>query len=134
MNKYFEGGKIMPETLETHKEIVAIKKEVSDIKATQELAILLERDKYEKYVERIIGNSLERAKVFLAVNGFRKQIEIANLTGIKPPNVARAIKKLEKAQLVYRIPETGIYAKPRWVRILNIEEKIKEKFKLSGYD
>jgi len=118
----------MPETPETHKEIVAIKAEIKDIKATQELNIRLNKDRYLSYVCKVIGNSKERALVFLAVNGARTLAEISKKTRIKPPNVTRAKKILEKGGLIYKLPDSGIYAKPRWVQVLNIDEYIRSKF------
>ena len=118
----------MPETPETHKEIVAIKAEIKDIKATQELNIRLNQDRYLSYVDKVIGNSKERAIVFLAVNGARTLAEISKKTHIKPPNVTRAKKILEKGGLIYKLPDSGIYAKHRWVQVLNIDEYIRRKF------
>ena len=118
----------MPETPETHKEIVAIKAEIKDIKATQELNIRLNKDRYLSYVYKVIGSSKERALVFLAINGARTLAEVSKKTRIKPPNVTRAKKILEKGGLIYKLPDSGIYAKPRWVQVLNIDEYIRSKF------
>lgn len=123
----------MPETPETHKEIVAIKAEIKDIKATQELNIRLNQDRYLSYVDKVIGNSKERALVFLAVNGARTLAEISKKTRIKPPNVTRAKKILEKGGLIYKLPDSGIYAKPRWVQVLNIDEHIRRKFGIEEF-
>ena len=37
-------------------------------------------------------------------------------------------KILEKGGLIYKLPDSGIYAKPRWVQVLNIDEYIRSKF------
>lgn len=120
----------MPETPETHKEIVTIKAEIKDIKATQELNIRLNQARYISYVDKVIGNSMERVRFFLAVNGARTLMEISRKTHIKPPNVSRAKKILEKEGLIYKLPDSGIYAKPRWVQVLNIDEHIQQKFRI----
>ena len=123
----------MPETPEMHKEIVEIKREIKDIKATQELDIRLNRDRYIAFVDRVIGNSKERALVFLAINGVRRLKEIAERTHLKLPNVSRAKKVLEREGLIYRLPETGLYAKPRWVKILHIDEYVRKKFGIEEF-
>jgi len=120
----------MPESMKLHKEIVTIKADIRDIKATQELEILLNRERYLKYVDEVIGRSKERALVFLAVNGNRTLKEISKITDLKPPNVSRSKKILEEKQLIYRIPDSGVYAKPRWVHLLNIDEYIRKKFNI----
>ena len=122
----------MAESPELHKEIVTIKVDIKDIKATQELEVLLNKERYIKYVEKVIGKSRERARVFLAVNGARTLKEISEITGIKLQNVSRSKKILEAHHLIYRLPDSGIYAKPRWVRILNIDEYIRQKFNIEG--
>ncbi|RLF93524.1 hypothetical protein DRN52_06365 [Thermococci archaeon] len=118
----------MPESLELHKEIIMMKKDIEDIKITQELKIRQDRDKYIEYVDKVIGRSKERALVFLAVNGTRRLKEIAERTNLKPQNVSRSKKILEKSGLIYKLPDSGIYAKPRWVQILHIDEYIRKKF------
>lgn len=120
----------MTESPKLHKEIVTIKSDIKDIKTTQELEILLNRERYIRYVEKVIGKSKERARIFLAVNGIRTLKEIAKITGIKPQNVSRSKKILEAYHLIYRLPDSGIYAKPRWIRILNIDEYIRQKFNI----
>ena len=118
----------MPESRELHKEIVQIKRDIRDIKATQELDILLNKEKYMEYVNEAIGNSKERALVFLAVDGVRLLQEISKEVGMRPQNVSRAKKVLENKGLIHKLPARGIYGKPRWVKILHIENFIRRKF------
>ena len=107
---------------------MSIKREIKDIRTTQELDIRLNRDRYIKFVDTAIGRSKEKALVFLAVNGATKLKEIGEKTHLKQPNVSRAKKALEKAGLIYLLPESGLYAKPRWVYVLHVDEYVRQKF------
>ena len=121
----------MPETPATHKEIVNIKKDISDIKATQELDIRLNRDKYVDHLNRVIGNSAEKAKVFLAVDGKKSVVEITKTTKLNPVQVRRSARYLKKHGLIFLVAKkenSKVYAKYRWAHVLNADDWIRNKF------
>ena len=115
----------------THKELVKIKKEVEDLKKTQDLSIRLDKDRYLKYVDRIIGKSTQRARVFLAIDGKRTLKDVGEKTGMKQPNVWTSKNTLERAGLIFALGggKCGsiIYAKPHWVYVLHVDDHIREK-------
>ena len=109
-----------------------IKRVIKDIRANQELEIRVNKDRYIKFVDTVIGHSKEKALVFLAVNGTTKLKEIEEKIHLKLPNVSRAKKALEKEGLIYLPPESGLYTKPRWAYVLHIDEHIRQKFGIKG--
>jgi len=88
----------------THKEILKIKKE-------------------------IIANET-KAKVFLEVDGLKSRKEIENQVPFSQPTGWRAIKYLERKGLICDLGETkegsSIYGKPRWVKVLYIDEYVRD--------
>jgi predicted transcriptional regulator len=128
----------MLEGEETHKEIVTIKADIKDIKATQELDLRLNEEKYRAYVDQVVGNSKERAMVLIAVNGRDSLRKISEKTGLKEPNVNRSKRVLEKRGLIFLLGggsgRNKVYGKPRWVSILNIDDYLREKFGIEIYE
>lgn len=116
----------------THKEIVNIKRELKDLKETVDLSLLLNPDALLDYVIKCLGKSKDRIRVFLAINGTSSLKDISK----KMPdvNVPRASKYLERKRLIYKIDVPGrsyVYNKPHWVRIINIENKLRKDFGIS---
>lgn len=123
----------MPDLREiTHKEIVKIKKELEDLKKTQDLSISLDKDRYMGYVDRIIGRSTQRARVFLAIDGKRTLKQVEEKTEMKQPNVWQSKNALERANLIFVLSAgkhgSTIYAKPHWAYVLHVDDHIREKF------
>ena len=122
----------MPETIDTAKEIVKIKHDISDIKQSQEADMHLGREKYEKLVSITLAGNPTRIKVFLEVDGVKSRKEIQDEVGGKQPTVWFAIDKLEQNGLIIKLEETKsgspIYAKPRWVKTLRIDDYVRETF------
>ena len=108
-----------------------MKREIQDIKESQEADMQRSRQLYEEYVLRIISGNSNRARVFLEVDGFRTRKEITDSLDISQPTVWRAFDYLENMGLIIPLGETrkssSIYGKPRWVRTLRIDEFVKEK-------
>jgi hypothetical protein len=114
---------------DTHKEIVTIKRELKDLRQTVDLNLLLQPDELIAYVKKVLGRSLDRVKVFLAINGKDTLKEISEkLPGV---NVPRSSKFLEKKKLVYKMDIPGriiVYSKPHWIQTINVDEIIRKEF------
>ncbi len=128
-----ECGIVTPEKpdIHTHKEIVTIKRDISDIKATQELNIRVNREKYLKLLEDVLGNSTERAKVFLAVDGIRSLVEISQVTNLPGDRVRRGIGVLKNHGLIQKVgmkSRSAVYAKHRWAVVLRADDWVRERF------
>lgn len=128
----------MPETFETSKEIVNIKHDIAEIKQSQEADMHIGREKYENLVSSTISNNPTRIKVFLAIDGLKSKKEIQDMVDGKQPTVWQAIDRLEKNNLIIKLKETKngspIYAKPRWVKILRIDDYVKKNFPIQTTD
>jgi len=126
----------MPETVDTAKEIVKIRHEITDIKQSQEADMHLNREKYEKLVSSTLAGNLTRVKVFLEIDGVKSRKEIQDNVGGKQPTVWFAIDHLEKHGLIINLGQTKkgspIYGKPRWVKTLRIDDYVREKFPIQA--
>jgi len=122
----------MPETADTHKEIVKIRRDIEDIKRSQEADMQLGRQRYEELVSRTLAGNEIRIRVFLAVDGLRSRKEIQDEVGGSQPTVWRAIDHLESNGLIMKLESTRggspVYGKPRWVHVLRIDDYVREKF------
>ena len=122
----------MPETIDTHKEIVKIRRDIEDIKRSQETNMQLTREKYEELVSKTLVGNETRVKAFLAVDGLRSRKEIQDVVGGAQPTVWRAIDYLESKGLIIKLDSTKrgspIYAKPRWVHVLRMDDYVREHF------
>jgi Fic family protein len=120
----------MPETIDTAKEIVKIKHDIADIKQSQEADMHVGREKYEKLVSDTLASNPTRIKVFLEVDGLKSRKEIQDVVGGKQPTVWKAIDKLEENGLIVKLEQTKsgspIYAKPRWVKTLRIDDYVRK--------
>lgn len=131
-------GDLMPETFETAKEIVKIKHDIEEIKQSQEADMHIGRGKYENLVLSTISNNHTRIKVFLAIDGLKSRKEIQDVIGENQRTVWNAIDRLEKNNLIVKLEETKngspIYVKPRWVKILRIDDYVKKNFPIQTTD
>jgi len=126
----------MPETIDTAKEIIKIKKEIQDIKQSQEADMYFRRNEYEELVANVMSGNLIKIQIFLSVDGLRTRKEIQDLVkrdvGGSQPTIWRAFDTLEANGLIYKLEETKnnspIYAKPRWVKNLRIDDYVKQKY------
>lgn len=84
------------------------------------------------YVDKVIGESEELARVFLAINGKNSIMKISERLGIPFEKVQRYGKILEENKLVYilNIPpgKSVVYGKPRWIIFRNIDDHIRVRF------
>lgn len=121
----------MPETPETHKEIVEIKREVKEIRQTQDAEIFHSREKWEGHLFRLLDENTDMMLVLLAVDGFKSAKEIEAATGFYQVKCWRMLNQLEREGIVYKLEETKksspIYAKARWYLVLRLDEKVEKK-------
>lgn len=126
----------MPETPDTHREIVKIRREIEDIKRSQEADMQLNREKYERLVYLTLGSNETRVKVFLAVDGLKSRKEIQDEVGRSQATVWLAMDQLERYGLIIKLEETKagspIYGKPRWVHALRIDDYVKAQFPIQS--
>jgi Fic family protein len=122
----------MPETADTAREIINIKRDIREIKQSQEAGMHFNRDKYEKLVSDTLAGNPIRVKVYLEVDGVKSRKEIQDIVGGKQPTVWRAIDHLEKHGLIFDLEQTKgsspIYAKPQWAKTLRMDDYVREHF------
>jgi hypothetical protein len=128
----------LPETVDTAREIVKIKREIQDIKQSQEADMHFNRAKYEDLVNRVLsgkGNAIS-VEIFLEVDGLKSRKEIQEVIMSKgrgsQPTIWRAFDKLEASGLITKLEEeknsSPVYVKPRWVKILRIDDYVRGKY------
>lgn len=115
--------------IDVQKEITEIKKDISDIKETQEVDIQRNRHLYEEHIRNYMRANY--AYVYVKVDGLKSQKEITAILSdtISQPTVSRAIKHLLRYGLIKSLEETKngspIYGKPRWAKILQMDEYVR---------
>jgi seryl-tRNA(Sec) selenium transferase len=123
----------MPETTDTAKEIVKIRRDIQDIKHSQDADMQLNKSKYLQLVNDVINGNPLRIRVFLAVDGLRSRREIQDIAKGSQVAVWRTIDLLEGNNLIVQLEETKggsqIYGKPRWVRTLRIDDYVRNKWR-----
>ncbi len=126
----------MPETIDTAKEIVKIRHEITDIKQSQEADMHVGREKYQKLVGETLDNNVTRIKVFLEVDGLKSRKEIQDAVGGAQPTIWRAIDHLSSHGLIFALEQTKggspVYDKPRWVKTLRIDDYVRKTFPLQA--
>jgi predicted transcriptional regulator len=122
----------MPETPETHREIVEIKKEVRDIRQTQDAQIYQDRAKWEQRLERTIDDDADLIRVLLAVDGIKSAKDIEKECSIYQMKCWRLLNKLEREGIISKAEETKkgspVFVKSRWYRILRLDEKVQKEY------
>jgi predicted transcriptional regulator len=120
----------MPESLDTAGEIVKIRREITDIRQSQEADMHVNAERYHKLVADNLRGKPFVAKVFLAVDDLTSQKEIGENLKAKQPNVSTAIDFLVSKGLIVSMEQTKnrspIYGKPRWARALRIDDYVRE--------
>ena len=118
--------------IDDHKEIVKIRNELEEIKEEFYDHWHEDKEKYLKRVDVAIKNNALRAKIFLAIDGVRTAIEIEN--EINSPHMSswRAFKHLNKEGITRLLGSKGgspVYCKKPWVKVLHIDDYVKEKYR-----
>ena len=120
----------MPETVDTAGEIVKIRREIMDVKQSQEADMHLNREKYQKLVDSVLKGRQSRIKIFLEIDGMKSRKEIQVTVSGDQGNTWRTMDALESVGLIVKLEETKggspIYAKPRWARALRIDDYVRE--------
>jgi len=121
----------MPETPETHKEIVEIKKEVKEIRQTQDAEIYHSREKWEGHLFKLLDENADLMRILLAVDGLKSAKEIKTACGFYQVKCWRLLNQLERDGIIYKLEETKksspIYLKARWYVVLHLDEKVEKK-------
>jgi hypothetical protein len=121
----------LPETPEAHKEIVEIKKEVREVRQTQDAGIYRERRDWEKLLWDTVGENRNLMRMLLVINGSKSKMEIETELNISHNMCWRLFDKLEAAGIISKLPETKngsvIYAKLRWYNLLRLDDKIAQR-------
>lgn len=121
----------MPETPETHQEIVEIKKEVRDIRQTQDAQIHHDRPKWEEHLFKTLKNNVDMMRLLLAVDGMKSAKEIEKECGIYQMKCWRLLDQLERNGIIFKLNETRkgspIYMKSRWYRVLRLDEQVQRR-------
>jgi len=126
----------MPETVDTAKEIIKIKREIQEIKQSQEAEMHFNRSKYEELITLTLEGNKLRAEVFLEVDSLKSLKEIQEIImrtiGGSQPTIWRAFDHLEANGVIFKLEDTKnrspVYAKPRWVKMLRIDDYVRQKF------
>ena len=116
----------------TRKDVREINYKIEDIEKS--VGLLLRGRRKEviaELMETCFKKSVEKARVFLAIDGESSIGQIADRLKIKPPNVSRHIKDLVEHDLIkIRTAEGGkiIYEKTSQVKRIRLEEFLVETF------
>ena len=121
----------MPETPETHKEIVEIKREVREIRQTQDAEIYHARKTWEDYVFNLVQDNTDLMRGLLAIDGNKSAKDLEKECGLYQVKCWRLLDQLQKEGIIYKLEDTKkgspIYTKSRWYTVLRLDEKIQKK-------
>ncbi len=84
-----------------------IEHKVDSIDETNAFALRADEDRHFETVKKIFRKGLRRAQVYLAANGTRGVIEIAQHLGMKQPNVSPQLKFLKEEGLLQLVDAAG---------------------------
>ncbi|MGO9589799.1 MAG: ArsR family transcriptional regulator [Candidatus Acidiferrales bacterium] len=104
-----------------------IEHKVDSIDETNAFALRAEAAKHENTVKQIFRHGKRRAQVYLAADGTRGVIEIAEYLGMKPPNVSLELRILKEQGL---LEFTGSWAKKAIDRSLRISQYLCKEYGL----
>jgi DNA-binding MarR family transcriptional regulator len=110
-----------------------IQHKVDSIDETNAFALRAEESKHMETVEKIFKRGIRRAQIYLAADGTRGVIEIAEHLGMKQPNVSPDVKILKEEGLLELVGTSGkrdILAKKRIDHTLRISKYLCSKYNL----
>lgn len=110
-----------------------IQHKVDSIDETNAFALRADESKHMRTVEKIFKRGIRRAQIYLAADGTRGVVEIAEHLGMKQPNVTPHLKILKEEGLLELVDTTGrrdIWAKKTIDRTLRISRFLCEKYHL----
>ena len=111
-----------------------IEYKIDSLEQTNAFALRVDADKHFEIVMKIFRNSLRRVQVYLAANGDRAVQEIAELLGMKEPNVSRELRVLQAEGLLEVMEkESGktYWGKKPFDRTIRISKHLMKEFKLN---
>ncbi|HTD25214.1 MAG TPA: ArsR family transcriptional regulator [Terriglobales bacterium] len=110
-----------------------IENKVESIDETNAFALRAEAGKHAETVKKIFRHGKRRAQIYLAANGNRGVIQIAQHLGMKQPNVSRELRILKEEGLLEIVDATGrrdIWAKKPIDRTLQITRYLCKEYNL----
>lgn len=112
-----------------------IEHKVDSIDETSAFALRAEADKHKETVKKIFKRGRRRAQVYLAADGTRGVIEIAEHIGMKRQNVGPQLRILKDEGLLELVDAPGgrdIYAKKAIDRTLRISRYLCDEYNLKS--
>ena len=118
---------------ETHKEIIEIKKDIRELRASQDAEIQHDREKYEKLLHAALNDKDGRtAQILLLIDGFRSRKDIQDRTNIPQPTCWRKIDRLLSKEVIFPLEESKnsspVYQQSRWFKKLRMDELVRSKY------
>lgn len=111
-----------------------IEHKVDSIDETNAFALRAEAEKHQETVRKIFGKSKRRAQIYLAADGTRGVVEIAQHLGMKQPNVSPDLRILKEEGLLEIVDASGrqdFWAKKTIDKTLRISKYLCEQYNLS---
>src|SRR5260370_2422414 len=112
-----------------------IEHKVDSIDETNAFALRAEAEKHQETVRKIVGNSKRRAQVYLAADGTRGVVEIAQHLRIKQPNVSPDLRILKEEGLLEIVDSSGrqdFWAKKIIDKTLRISKYLRDQYNLQS--
>ncbi len=112
-----------------------IEHKVDSIDETNAFALRAEAEKHQETVRKIFGKSKRRAQVYLAADGTRGVVEIAQHLGMKQPNVSPDLRILKEEGLLEIVDASGrrdFWAKKTIDKTLRISKYLCEQYNLTS--
>ena len=110
-----------------------IEHKVDSIDETNAFALRAEAEKHQETVRKIFGKSKRRAQVYLAADGTRGVVEVAQHLGMKQPNVSPDLRILKEEGLLEIVDASGrqdFWAKKTIDKTLRISKYLCEQYNL----
>jgi DNA-binding transcriptional ArsR family regulator len=110
-----------------------IEHKVDSIDETNAFALRAEAEKHQETVRKIFGKSKRRAQIYLAADGTRGVVEIAQHLGMKQPNVSPDLRVLKEEGLLEIVDASGrqdFWAKKTIDKTLRISKYLCEQYNL----
>jgi DNA-binding transcriptional ArsR family regulator len=111
-----------------------IEHKIDSLEQTNAFVLRADAERHFDTVKKIFGRSIRCAQVYLAANGQRSVQDIAELLGMKPPNVSRELEKLRKEGLIEVIEQEGgktYWGKKPIDRTIRISRHLRKEFQLN---
>lgn len=117
---------------ETHKEIVEIKRQITEIRQAQDAGFHHDESKYRDMLDKAIDNDPLAANVLLKVDGFRSAKEIEKELNLYQVKCWRILDRLLSKDVIYPLEATkkgsAVYKQSRWFVKLRFEEYVGKKY------